>query len=426
MKLYLTGNRSREINVKEYVIPVLSGTMIVFGAAYPVLTLACFAMNLAYVFFASAKETYRLLFILLPFTQVYKFAALGTVSLYTVLELFAVIVLFLKLKKINVTFFALLLVWAAYVLLGCKQDMLLWVKQMLVPLLIYLFFRHEQLDFKELVLSLTIGLILSSVFAMYREAIPGLEDLMRVTRLWEAEGVVYRISGLYPDPNYYTTMIILCSVALLTMYACRSMGWEALALFGILTIWGAATGSKSYLLMLCAILGLFTVCLFITKRYAVGMLALVAFGLFGIAVFSGRIEMFNNIVIRLLSDNRATGRMDLWEEYIHYLNQDWIRWIFGVGIGADSLDSAAHNTYLDFAYFYGLVGTVIWLVLCSKAVGRIRIPNIYISSLPMVCLLVLSLFLSYLLFYDFAFAVIFVVYALKTDFQKIGPRIGEK
>ena len=346
--------------------------------------------------------------------------------MYTVLELFAVIVLFLKLKKINVTFFALLLVWAAYVLLGCKQDMLLWVKQMLVPLLIYLFFRHEQLDFKELVLSLTIGLILSSVFAMYREAIPGLEDLMRVTRLWEAEGVVYRISGLYPDPNYYTTMIILCSVALLTMYACRSMGWEALALFGILTIWGAATGSKSYLLMLCAILGLFTVCLFITKRYAVGMLALVAFGLFGIAVFSGRIEMFNNIVIRLLSDNRATGRMDLWEEYIHYLNQDWIRWIFGVGIGADSLDSAAHNTYLDFAYFYGLVGTVIWLVLCSKAVGRIRIPNIYISSLPMVCLLVLSLFLSYLLFYDFAFAVIFVVYALKTDFQKIGPRIGEK
>lgn len=424
MKLYLTGNRSREVKVKEYVVPVLSGTMIVFGAAYPVLTLACFAMNLAYVFFASAKETYRLLFILLPFTQVYKFAALGTVSLFTVLELFAVIVLLLKLKKINVTFLALLLVWAAYVLLGSQQDYLMWIKQMLVPLLIYLFFRHEQMSFKELVISLSVGLILSSIFAMYREAIPGLEDIMRITRLWEADGIVYRLSGLYPDPNYYTTMIILCSVALLTMYACRTMGWEALALFGILTIWGAATGSKSYLLMLCAILGLFTVCLFITKRYAVGMLALVAFALFGIAVFSGRIEMFNNIVIRLLSDNRATGRMDLWEEYIHYLNQDWIRWIFGVGIGADSLDSAAHNTYLDFAYFYGLVGTVIWLVLCSKAVGRIRIPNIYISSLPLICLIVLSMFLSYVVFYDFPFAVIFVVYALKTDFQNSNLRTG--
>ena len=197
------------------------------------------------------------------------------------------------------------------------------------------------------------------------------------------------------------------------------MGWEALALFAVLTICGAETGSKSYLLMLCGILGLFTICLFATKRYILGVLACAAVAFFCIAIFAGKIELFNNILIRLQSDNLTTGRADTWDTYIKYIDANWPRWLVGCGVGAGYVNQIApHNTYLDFLYYYGIVGTLFWFALCINAVGKKQIPNIYIGSLSLICLLVMIVFLSSMIFFDFAFTIIFVVYALRTDFQK--------
>ena len=75
---------------------------------------------------------------------------------------------------------------------------------------------------------------------------------------------------------------------------------------------------------------------------------------------------------RLFSGDLSTNRTTLWGEYLTYLGGDPVRLLIGRGIGAPYLDSgyAPHNTYLDFAYYYGVIGTFVFAVCCWQAMGR--------------------------------------------------------
>ena len=92
----------RAVNSKtlsEYIVPVLSGFLIVFGTQVPVLAIACFLMHILYILFMDSKATFKLLFTLLPFAQVYKVMALGGTSFFTYLEVLVCLVGLFKMKK---------------------------------------------------------------------------------------------------------------------------------------------------------------------------------------------------------------------------------------------------------------------------------------------------------------------------------------
>lgn len=421
MTAALSSYEARRQAVREYVIPVLSGILIVFGAAYPILTLGCFFLNILYVIFADSKSLFKMLFVLLPFAQIYKVSALGGTSFFTYLEVLVVVVYIFKMQRFQKKFLTLFVVWVLYVFLGCELNILMWVKQLMIPFLIYIFFHNDHPSFKEVIISLVIGLILSSVLALFKEQIPNLADMIRSTRVWEAEGIVYRFSGTYPDPNYYTLVIILCAASMLIMFSCRRMGWEAIVLLAVLIYFGAQTASKSFLLMLGAVGVLFVMSMFVNKRNTEGVLLAIVLCIAAVFVLSGEIEIFSNVLLRLeaSADNMTTGRMENWGRYFSYFNRDWLNWILGSGINAGYLYGiAAHNTYIDLIYYYGVCGTGIFLVTCINAAGETKNRPALGNYIPLLCLMAMNMFLSSVDFFDFAFNLILVLYAFQTDFSK--------
>lgn len=409
----------------EYLVPILSGLLIVFGAVHPILTVACLLMNGVYMVFAGPKAAWKLMFGLLPFAQVYKVVAFGGTSFYTFLEVLLIVMFLLRVKEVERKFLIPFVLWIVYVLLGSGMNLLMWIKQLMIPMLIYIFFRSERPSYKELIVSLSLGLILSSVLALFAFQIPELLEMMNLSRLWEAEGLVYRFTGLYRDPNYYTMVIILCVVSMMTLFASRRMGVEALILSGVLIYFGARTASKSFILMLVVVAVMFVVCMFVNKRHVGATLALTAAALAGVAVSAGKLDVFTGVLMRLQSGagDLTTGRVYTWGQYFRHFGENGFRLLFGSGMQAGFLDGvAAHNTYIDLLYFYGIVGTALFLLTCIRAVGirhhRVRLANI----LPLVCLMIMIMFLSSLDLFDFPFNLMLVLFALQEDFTCLPKR----
>ena len=413
-----TQNAPKRVLI-EYIVPILSGLMIVFGAVYPILTVACLLMNAAYIVLASPKAAWKLMFALLPFAQVYKVLSIGGTSFYTLLEVLVIVVAVIRLKEIKLKFLIPFVLWVVYVLLGSGLNLLMWIKQLMIPLLLYVFFHSERPSFKEIILSLTVGLLLSSVLALFAFDIPQLLEMMDLARLWEADEVVYRFTGLYSDPNYYTLVIVLCVVSMTIFFSSRRMGVEALVLSGVLIYFGARSASKSFILMLAAVAVMFVLCMFLNKRHVGGTLSLTAAALGSVAVMAGKFDVFSGVLLRLQVGvgGLTTGRVSTWDQYFRYFGENGLRLLFGSGINAGFLEeTAAHNTYIDLLYFYGIVGAVLFLLTCIRSIEwekhKIRLANI----LPLVCLMVMNMFLSSMEFFDFPFNLILVFYALQEDF----------
>ncbi len=412
----------------EYLVPILSGLLIVFGAVYPILTVACLLMNGVYMVFASPKATWKLMFGLLPFAQVYKVLAFGGTSFYTFLEVLLIVIFLIRVKEVEQKFLIPLVLWAVYVLIGSGLNVLMWIKQLMIPVLIYIFFRSERPSYKELIVSLSLGLVLSSVLALFAFDIPQLLEMMNLSRLWEAEGVVYRFTGLYRDPNYFTLVIVLCVISMVAFFTSRRMGVEALVLAGVMIYFGARSASKSFVLMLAVVALMFVVCMFLNKRHVGGTVTLAVAVLGVVAMMAGKLNVFTGVLMRLQSGDLTTGRIITWGRYFTFFGENGLRLFFGSGINAGFLEEiAAHNTYIDLLYFYGIAGTALFVLTCLRAIGnrarKIRFANI----LPLVCLMAMNMFLSSVDFFDFPFNLILVFYALQEDFSCLpkGERVAK-
>lgn len=428
MTVALTKQNAPKRVVTEYTVSILSGLMIVFGAVYPILTVACLLMNAVYIILAGEKAAWKLMFALLPFAQVYKVLALGGTSFYTLLEVLMIVAAMIRLKEIRQKFLIPFVLWAVYVLLGSGLNVLMWIKQLMIPMLIYVFFRSQRPSFKDLILHLSVGLLLSSVLALFAFDIPQLLEMMNLSRLWEAEGVVYRFTGLYRDPNYYTLVIVLCVISMVAFFTSRRMGVEALVLAGVMIYFGARSASKSFVLMLVAVAMMFVVCMFLNKRYVGGTVTLAVAALGVVAMMAGKLNVFTGVLMRLQSGDLTTGRVSTWGRYFAYFGENGLRLFFGSGINAGFLEeTAAHNTYIDLLYFYGIAGTALFALTCLRAIGnrarKIRFANI----LPLVCLMAMNMFLSSVDFFDFPFNLILVFYALQEDFSCLpkGERVAK-
>lgn len=404
---------------RDYIVPVLSGFLVVLGAAFPPLTIACFLMNVAYIFFAKPAAVYMLLFFMVPFAQVYKVLSVTSVSLFTVLELLVVVLYFFKMRRVSWRFLILLIAWAVYILLGSVSDPMEWVKQILFPLLVYLFFNYHRPAFKDIIICLSLGLLVSSAFAVFREQIPNLSGMLRQSRLWGVEGVVYRFAGLYGDPNYYSQVVILSVMSLLGLYACRKMNWTALAMSAVLVLFGVETASKSFLLLLAAVMVFFLLMLVQNNRKGEAILVLLAGVAVVLLIAVGKIEIFNTMLRRLRTGDLTTGRLVIWKRYMTYFGENILRLLFGSGLGAGYYHGmAAHNSYIDLVYYFGLCGTAILAVAVSHGVQLQKEKRVLMNYAPLLCMMAANMFLSCVLFFDFPFNIILVLHGLQENFRE--------
>ena len=148
------------------------------------------------------------------------------------------------------------------------------------------------------------------------------------------------------------------------------------------------------------------------------MIFCIVIGLMGL---SGRIEMLNNILERLFSaddfNSLTTGRFNLWQSYIEYFSLHIDKLIFGGGLGAPLLDDkAAHNTYIELIYNYGIIGIALFIfTLHTSFSGKKKTVRKSIFNYSgIVVVLVMYFFLSMLFYFDMAFhfIIVWVIYHL--------------
>ena len=193
----------------------------------------------------------------------------------------------------------------------------------------------------------------------------------------------------------------------------------------LLVVFAGMTLSKSAFLMLILPLMLLLYTKIKKKNYLLFLCIVIAFALFVIALFSGRIEFFNGILYRFTNvkdmNSITTGRYNAWQKYLAYLSDNPTVLLLGGGLGANILNGrAAHNTYIDLIYYLGVVGTVLLLVVFSTMIG-IKKPTIKPTLLNYsiwLCLATMYFFLSELFYFDWAFHVIIAILVSKTDMNR--------
>ncbi len=410
--------------VKELLLLTVMGALIIAGVAVPVISYAAFAFCAAVVLFSNTERGFCILFFLVPFATVFKFSVNSTSNL-TYLQLLLVGKAMIQLMShFNKKALLALIIFVIYVVFGCELNFIIAIKQIMIPMTICCFFAIYQSSGKKVLYYFVFGLLLSGIVALFMESIPNLEEYIVLDRVIELKDKVTRASGLYTDPNYYSLALLMSIAGLLSLFVAKRAGISAVIISVVLVLLGSTTVSKSFLLVLAAAYVYFVISLFLRKRYLLwSIFSAIGLVLF-IAIISGRIEIFNNILARLeagAGDANAltTNRSSLWQTYLeHIFGDDLFVTFFGHGVNAGFPGSAAaHSTILDLLYYYGLIGSVLFVVTCWICLGRGK-PR-QMTALNVFCwviLFVMSLALSCLMFFDFAFMIILAVVNFRTDY----------
>lgn len=223
----------------------------------------------------------------------------------------------------------------------------------------------NQINCVEFIRHYIFGFAISTVVGFFAMNIPAMVRLFDFDLIWTEDYIeLTRFFGLAFDSNFYALSNYVVIAYLLFAFERLSVFRTALILFFAIT--GLQTISKSYLLTLAVLI----VCYFIKnamhlKKFLAPLLV------FGVAVslfiFISE-ELGYNVVDLTFSrfvkggtfaDN-TTGRAEIWSEYISmFKNASLKELLFGFGFNATVVE-AAHNTFIEFFFHYGLIGTGIW------------------------------------------------------------------
>ncbi len=395
--------------------------LIVLGVVYPIISVIALVLLAFYVLLALPCNVFYALFFLMPFASIFKTSPSST-SFFTYIMLGAVLKLLLSTKRFRVNFIIFYLVFLCYIMIGMQGNYTVFIKQAVILPFIHFFFKTEKIDFRRFGLNYANGVLISGIVALLDNHIPNLHDYIVNDVAYELGYDVTRFSGLYSDPNYYSTALILAISFIFILYSHKMLGGITFVYYAVTAYLGAQTISRSFLLLFAILSLLFVVDLFVNKKYKTAF-ALVVMLLIALSfVLSGRITLFDNIIDRFIyaQDGDITGnRMNILDKYLDYFSQNPIKTIVGSGIGASYLGGAAHNTYVDFVYYYGVIGTVLFVVTLVISLNVMcRFKKNISNYLPLVCTAISIFFLSGLLYYDFAFNLIICTYVFTYNFKK--------
>lgn len=260
----------------------------------------------------------------------------------------------------------------------------------------------DKIDCNEFMQHYIFGFTVATILGFFVMSIPSMKALFSYDLMWTASyQELTRFFGLAFDCNFYafSNYIIVAYLVFAFDKITRSRG--ILILFFILA--GLQTVSKSYFL----VLGLLLVCYIITniKHFKKIVLAF-AVGAIGFAAFIFISDKLGYNVIELILDRfvigggfaeNTTGRVDIWNRYFDMFRQAGIKeCFFGFGFNA-TVKSAAHNTFIEFFYHFGLVGLLLWLMYFAYCARRFihNTQNFYAKSpMVMLCFILGVFFLS--------------------------------
>lgn len=259
---------------------------------------------------------------------------------------------------------------------------------------------------------------LSSFFGLFKENCR-LQNVFNTTYIsvssWQD---TIRFSGISFDPNFYTiiSVIVLFIIVFKLKEKLKFILW--IILIGIDIAFGLMTYSKSFYFCTACIL----ICAILSTEKTMKIKLFQSLPVIIIAIFlmSNQIDnIFNGFMSRFIGvtsvNSLTTGRENLWIMYIKLIFKDISSVIVGNGILNNGL-KAAHNTYLEMLYKFGIIGVVediLYLIICRKKFFYASSKNI--ASVLIVVLFLFLLFnLSAYTFYGL-WLCIFIIWVANMD-----------
>lgn len=358
------------------------------------------------------------LFAWLNVSTIFKFSVDG-ISVFTLLELLAISKILLKKRSIELRFFILWVLYVAYLMIGMGDAYTDLIKTAMMPLMLYsIVYQMNYSKLRTAATCYTLGVLVSSVLGLLRNAIPNLKEFIfyKSVNLSYSAGSGFetslRFSGLLADPNYYSIHLILVMSISVIMYLRKELKPILfISIYVAILLFGAMTGSKSFLLMAAIVTMIFVFSLIKERQFSRFLVISILILVLLIMMYAGRIDVFSVVVQRIMNVNTGfsqtgmtTGRIDLWEIYGNMFSDNYIKFLVGNGIGVGhSYYRPPHNTIIDFLDIIGVLGTIIITAIVIRTYQIT--PREGRGSKIILLVAPMFLFLSMFYSFDFCFGI---------------------
>lgn len=266
-------------------------------------------------------------------------------------------------------------------------------------------------DFYQLVVFLSAGAISAALCGKQFASYSNIAQYIVV----DSYQTITRLSGFYGDPNFYTAQITAalggCLVLILNVKEKQKVLLGAIIF--LLLYCGFLSGSKSFLLVLAALVVLWIVNLFFVRGKISTKLLLLLSGLI-IGIFIATSSLFSSLIDVFLTrfsntnslSDLTTHRTEIWMNYLRTMMTDPKLLLLGQGLTNFNINGrATHNTIIQIVYQLGLVGTPIlaaWCIyfLCDSEKTNTPVQNNLLSILILSVGTFLPWFAIHMLFFD--------------------------
>lgn len=374
---------------KETLFLSLFLTILLLGgciANLPILMLAVVGVVCVSILLSKLTEATCLLFYFSPFSYILVYNQFNVYILIIVTYIIAVL-----LKRKNpmgvLTSVFLMVFCICFASTDTSLNIGRFIHPILLMLLIFVCQFTPKKDYKSIVIYFMIGFVVSAIIGFFKDKMPLIQNVLTSDMLYiagvETSMSIIRYSGLSYDPNFFA--LIDCILISLILFSEKHINLIKVITLLFLLIVGFFTFSKSYVILL-AIIGVTYVLKNSKRPLRTFSFVLVAY------VSLLMIEKYSDLKVLSLIEARfssadgvkdlTTGRLDLWIKYLDYIFNNVKCLFLGEGFNALSLGKAVHNTYIDFIYRFGLLGTGLWIgyfVWCKKFVDRVGGPQKYFN-----------------------------------------------
>lgn len=388
------------------------------------LSLVVFAINILSIFFLNTTELYCEMFFLFPYTMIYKYSA-GSTSLFTYLTLiFMLFFLFKNRFRINKNFLRYFVFLAVYLIIGMGNNYTDFIKLLSMAVIASCFTSLiDRKNFSNIVLYVCLGTITSGLIGLRKASWPALASFFSNLKTEYINGVeTYRFTGLYMDPNYFSILVIICLVSLLTFAFKKEIkSGLAVVLAIALVYFGCLTYSRLFYLALMIAIVFVLVLRMKSTGKIIGSIALLSIALIVGLYFANKAGIISNILYRFSATDITNNRTNIWGQYIDYFNSSVKTLFLGDGIGASYYNGVGpHNTYIEMVYFLGIIGSLIYVGMywCILKTGRCIEKRKFVNYSLLFILMIMSATLGMLFSNDFGFLMMLVWLFMNTEIGK--------
>lgn len=389
------------------------------------ISLLVFIFNFLSIFFLNTTELYCELFFLFPYTMIYKYST-GSTSLFTYLTLIFMVVFLARnkflIKKDFLFCWALL---AVYMVVGVGSNITDYIKLLNMAVIVSLFtslIKRE--NYHDIVLYVCFGTVTSALIGMRKSSWPALASFFSNLKTEHINGVrVYRFTGLYMDPNYFSILLITCLVSLLAFTFKKEIK-SGLAIFLsiALVFFGCLTYSRLFYLSLIIALFIVLILRIKTTGKLLGSIGVLLLALAAGIFFVAKTGILSNILFRFNLNDISNNRFNIWGQYLSYFNSSVKTFLFGDGIGASYYNRMGpHNTYIEMVYFLGVIGSTIYISMywCILRKGRRGVQRRLLNYSLLFVLMIMAATLGMLFSNDFGFLMMLVIILMNTNLSSI-------